>query len=259
MTMPVAAISVHPLVRPVVDGYLAARDTVPREMWSVSERNGRWRLPDPPQRGSLIEKGELLAIHEIQRHRSPERDAWAIRMAHDGIDKLWWDAAANARSHNSAVKGWKMTVAMAGAMATAGAAGAVEKRRHQRLRPFEVDSGVSMTLDKRPFGSSYPSGHAAVAAAAGAVLALMDPERASTYRGLAAEVAASRLYAGVHFPSDVVAGAAMGEAIGRSAASAAMRIPGFDGASRYALRGLSELTGPGGLLRLQLASADELA
>ncbi|HEY7530523.1 MAG TPA: phosphatase PAP2 family protein, partial [Gemmatimonadota bacterium] len=59
-------------------------------------------------------------------------------------------------------------------------------------------------------GSSFPSSHAVNNAALATVLAGHFPRRAWAPIGFAALVAFSRVYVGVHYPSDVLAGAALG-------------------------------------------------
>jgi membrane-associated phospholipid phosphatase len=58
---------------------------------------------------------------------------------------------------------------------------------------------------------SYPSAHATTSAAAAVALARVLP-RAPLY-AVAAALALSRLYLGVHYPSDTLAGAALGVAV----------------------------------------------
>ena len=82
----------------------------------------------------------------------------------------------------------------------------------RRARPYEAD-GVRR-LVRPPTGSSFPSGHAAVAAAVAEVLAdRARPGRAWPLRVLAVYVAATRVDVGVHYPSDVIGGAGMGVAL----------------------------------------------
>ena len=62
------------------------------------------------------------------------------------------------------------------------------------------------------WGRSYPSAHAATSFAAARVLSGALP--ASAVYAAAAAMALSRPYVGVHHPSDVLAGAALGGAVG---------------------------------------------
>ena len=65
-----------------------------------------------------------------------------------------------------------------------------------------------------PATHSFPSGHATVAFACATVLALAVPRLRWPFYALAALIAGSRVYVGVHYPFDVVAGAILGILIG---------------------------------------------
>jgi len=61
-----------------------------------------------------------------------------------------------------------------------------------------------------PHSSSFPSGHATISFACATVLAVLEPRAGPAFFTLAAAIAYSRLYLGVHWPLDVLAGAALG-------------------------------------------------
>ena len=88
------------------------------------------------------------------------------------------------------------------------------KTRVRRQRPYESE-GVRR-LVRKPTGSSFPSGHSAVGMAMFTMLA--DRSHGGAARRLlqlmGAYVGLSRVYVGVHYPTDVLGGAGMGLAIG---------------------------------------------
>jgi len=89
-------------------------------------------------------------------------------------------------------------------------------------------------LVTRPHTHSFPSGHATTSFACATVLALALPRLAVPLVLLAAAVAWSRVYVGVHYPLDVAAGAALGIAIG---ACVARFLPRLAAARRQSARG----------------------
>jgi len=61
-----------------------------------------------------------------------------------------------------------------------------------------------------PSNPSFPSGHATASFACAATLAWLTPLSPIALYGLAALIAFSRVYVGVHYPLDVIGGAALG-------------------------------------------------
>ncbi len=92
-----------------------------------------------------------------------------------------------------------------------------------RQRPYEVIPAADPLL-RWDVAGSFPSGHAATSAAGAVILAYLIG-RAGLWLGLlAAAVAVSRVYVGVHYPLDVLAGAALGVAVGLVAVALVRRL-----------------------------------
>jgi hypothetical protein len=85
-------------------------------------------------------------------------------------------------------------------------------------RPVHVDPTLTPLLPNyaRP---GYPSGHATADGAAMGVLAALFPRDAALFRSRAAEDAASRAWAGIHFRSGVEARLTLGRAVGQRVAA----------------------------------------
>ncbi len=92
------------------------------------------------------------------------------------------------------------------------------KKIVDRPRPLDVDPDGTRQLIARPNGMSWPSSHPAVLTTFTRVAA-RDLEVGLAGRGalsaLDATVATSRVYLGVHYPSDVISGLLIGRAVAR--------------------------------------------
>ena len=82
-----------------------------------------------------------------------------------------------------------------------------------RDRPPLVDPEPAPLIEL-PHTSSFPSGHATVAFACATAIALAVPRLRWPVYLLAALIAFSRVYVGVHYPLDVLAGALLGVGLG---------------------------------------------
>jgi len=83
-----------------------------------------------------------------------------------------------------------------------------------RPRPFVADTRARV-VGYHPETYSFPSGHTTTSFAAATVLAFaLTRRRAALVWALAATVAFSRIYIGVHYPLDVIVGAFTGVLIG---------------------------------------------
>jgi len=82
-----------------------------------------------------------------------------------------------------------------------------------RIRPFVVNPAVELLIAP-PLDASFPSGHTASSFAAAFALRADGSRLWIPSLALAAAIAFSRLYLYVHWPSDVLAGALLGAALG---------------------------------------------
>lgn len=83
----------------------------------------------------------------------------------------------------------------------------------RRPRPLIDDVPLARRLARLPKSSSFPSGHSASAVAFATGASVELPYLVAPLAPLSAAVAYSRIYTGVHYPSDVVAGAALGASV----------------------------------------------
>lgn len=160
--------------------------------------------------------------------RSADRELFsAVNAGHGrGADRLFDSLtelgslyAAGAAAGSLAVLGERRVATdAASAAATTWFVGQGVKRLVERPRPYHADAAGTRKLIASPFGTSWPSIHPAVLTSftrvAGRELGLGAVARAGlTTLDLA--VATSRVYLGVHYPSDVAAGLLIGRAVAR--------------------------------------------
>jgi membrane-associated phospholipid phosphatase len=125
------------------------------------------------------------------------------------IGLIWWWRGRRAPGVRGLLAG--ATVAGAGLLEL------LVKELSCRGRPTAADAGAFFSrfpCNPTDYAhASFPSGHATTAFALAALLALWYPRWAAGFLALAGLVALSRVVLGAHFPSDVLAGAALGTAV----------------------------------------------
>ncbi|MCA6096729.1 phosphatase PAP2 family protein, partial [Streptomyces sp. SCA3-4] len=130
------------------------------------------------------------------------------RSANHGV--LWFAVAAGAAvagrrpARRAALRG---VASLAVASATVNTIG---KRSVRRVRPLRDAVPLVRQLSRQPFTTSFPSGHSASAVAFTTGVMLENRSWGLALAPLAAAVCFSRVYTGVHYPGDVVAGALLG-------------------------------------------------
>jgi undecaprenyl-diphosphatase len=144
-------------------------------------------------------------------HRIGALDWLFEALSYAGSFGLVWLVIALAISGFSWSRPWLWTRVGATILLAESVSGAL-KVWFDRDRPPLSDPTPKPLVDL-PSTSSFPSGHAMVSFACATVLALAVPRLRAPLFALAALIAYSRVYVGVHYPFDVLAGAALGVVI----------------------------------------------
>lgn len=159
-----------------------------------------------------LAKADRIAFDQMRNRRNPTLD----RVLPVATDAGSMYAAVGVAAALALTGQRKIAMQAIGAATTAWAVAQASKKIFNRERPYEdgTIADGSGVLVRKPAGLSYPSGHPAVAAALSGVLA---PHAGPIVRPLLekmpAFVGASRVYVGVHYPSDVIGGRLLGGAV----------------------------------------------
>lgn len=177
------------------------------------------RVPPPPESGSAEGEQELRELKRVAEDRDLLDRRTARYWALEPTVRPWLDSSLNAVtlgnfSPPAAARGYAL---VAVAMNDAAVAAWHWKYVYRRKPP---PGDPILPRGKDP---SYPSEHAAIAAAAVRVLTYAFGRPAGHYGQLAREAARSRVIAGTNFPSDAKAGLELGRAVGDAVVARAKR------------------------------------
>ena len=134
-----------------------------------------------------------------------------------GDGPLWWSAGLVLLAFGTANTRWAVLVA-AVAVTLSVAVFLVLKRLTGRPRPYEVWSDLPC-LALPPDQFSFPSGHTMTAFAVWSAFAATVPGFSPVLLPLAVLIGLSRVFLGLHYPSDVLAGALLGSLVGGGTAA----------------------------------------
>ncbi|MCX5339542.1 bifunctional phosphatase PAP2/diacylglycerol kinase family protein [Streptomyces atratus] len=159
-----------------------------------------------------LHRRDLAVFHGLAHRNWPGAEPVLPRLSRSADHGLLWFGAAaglaalggSARARRAALRGIASLAVASAAINTIG------KGAARRERPLLDAVPVIRQLKHQPFTTSFPSGHAASAAAFATGVALESKGWGAVVAPLALSVAASRVYTGVHYPSDVLAGAVLG-------------------------------------------------
>ncbi len=183
--------------------------------WFV-ESYDQFRPGPPPAPGSEQTRAELRELLRLQRERTPRQVRIARRWS-EGPATIPWTRVALETIRTQRAAAFPTRSARALAILHLGMHDALEvaadaRTTYSRKRPRRLDSRIDQAV--RAGGTSYPDERAVVAGAAEALLGYLFPDApAGKFRRLAEQATESRLWAGVSYRSDVVAGLALGRQV----------------------------------------------
>ncbi|MDQ3737849.1 MAG: phosphatase PAP2 family protein [Actinomycetota bacterium] len=170
---------------------------------------GRYRLGP---RVAAFDRSVDRALEPLRGRRAP--DALFVNASRLGDWSLIWHLVGLTRVVAEGRRGLRRSVVFA---ALLGAESLIVnqgiKRIFNRQRP--TIAGDERLQVRKPLTSSFPSGHASAAGFSGVVLTDQEgPSSAALWVPMGSVVALSRVYVRIHHASDVVAGVAVGAALG---------------------------------------------
>lgn len=177
--------------------------------WSISSGSAI-AVPPPPDAAATRTEIEDLKRQQPRNSETLNRIAYWDR----GWPGYRWQEIALAQSQADRRPDlWRTMALVSVAIHDATVATWRAKHEHARVRPSDFNTTIEPAVAV-PHSPSYPSEHAAVAAAAADVLAYVFPKSEAALGQQVQEAAQSRVAAGVQYPSDVQAGLELGHQIG---------------------------------------------
>lgn len=175
---------------------------------SVADVPYRSFIPPPTATQSAVTRGEIELLLAIQADASPA----ARDRANDEEKLTVWKFASvmgpQWRKDRLPITDEVMAAVIKDAKTITDTA----KAEFARTRPPSTDPRVKPWVEV-PESESYPSGHSTRAMTWAVILGELEPEKREALRRRAGLVGLDRIAGGVHFPTDVAAGFALGDAI----------------------------------------------
>jgi membrane-associated phospholipid phosphatase len=172
----------------------------------------------PPAYDSPEEAADLAVVKDFQRTPKTNADAFFWEYASGSARNFWfWNEQANKKILEYRLDSDPPRAARAYALESlaaydTGVACWDAKYTYWAIRPFQL-APTLQTLFPTPNHPSYPAAHGCFSSAAAAALGYLFPRDAGTLNALADQAGQSRIWAGIHFPSDVRVGLALGRAV----------------------------------------------
>tara|TARA_R110001599_G_scaffold64023_3_gene178734 strand:+ start:331261 stop:331965 length:705 start_codon:yes stop_codon:yes gene_type:complete len=167
-------------------------------------------LSAPAAPDSATSKDELAILHQIQSSRSKAQVSKA--QSDETLKNIFLYQNVLGEKFNSAnfpiTSKFSKHIKKDVHLATQSA-----KLSFHRIRPYNLDKTLAPVCETKTVDNSYPSQHSTLAWVYASVLIEMVPQNRDAILARAEDYAHNRLVCGAHFPSDVIAGRRLAEAI----------------------------------------------
>ena len=166
-------------------------------------------VPPPPVLNSPEDQADVAGVVAAEKARTPENEAES-KLDQTFSYKLFASIYGKDLTDD---KDPKFFALLKNVQATTKVVNETAKDKYKRLRPYaahpdEVKPLFTVT------GFSYPSGHSMGSFTLAVVLGAIFPDKQQAFLDRAAQIAQSRVNAGVHHPADIKEGETLGRATG---------------------------------------------
>jgi membrane-associated phospholipid phosphatase len=177
-------------------------------------RGDQFRPGPPPAFDSAETKAELALIKQISSNPTPSQRAIALSVpAKPGLGYFYDPVfAVLQREHLSAARETRVLALVSAALVDAGIASHDAKFFYWRARPNMLDPTI-VPIIPQPNHPAYVSNAAIIGSVMTEVMGYFFPQDLAAFRYRAEESGLSRIYGGIHFPSDERTGLEMGKQI----------------------------------------------
>jgi membrane-associated phospholipid phosphatase len=184
----------------------------------VLTSGAQFRPPTPPRRGTSTGpqfEAELTQVVTFQPTFAQKAKAFQAQ-TDEGVTTIWYRTASQRlfedRWADNPPRSSRAYALMAVAEFDALVAIWDAKFTYWQIRPFQASPGFT-PLFTTPNHPSFPAAHGGGSGGYSAILAYLFPRDADSINALADEFATSRLWAGIHYQTDIAVGLALGRQV----------------------------------------------
>jgi membrane-associated phospholipid phosphatase len=194
--------------------------------WFLTSQS-QFRPAPPPVFGSTAFLTGLAEIRQISDTRTADQIRiaafWALNAGTPTAAGFWMQVATDGiNQHGLSEREATHLYALLSATMYDALIGCWDaKETYWFIRPWQADPGITVVAAVgKPNHPSYPSGHSCVSSSAGEVLSTFFPEERAQLEAMVTEAGLARMYGGIHYRFDIVAGRQLGLAVARFAIAA---------------------------------------